>query len=345
MKAAVFQGIGFPHLIENVADPIPGPADLVLEVERCGICGSDISLTSSTQGDYPMRPFVDSIYRPGAVLGHEFSGRIVAVGKDVRSFAIGDRIAPMFASGCGGCQECLVGSPLRCPGSRVGMGGFAQFATVRETGCVKMPAQLTVEEGALIEPMATSLHAVSLAKVNVSSRVLIFGTGALGLGIAYFARLQGAKSIVCVNRSGRQSDLVNALGADVLVKQSSTADEEIRDIMGGAPDVIFDAAGGLGLFNQAVELISPAGTIVLAGVTSQIDPVHHFSAMMKEVRVLYSFAYGMADFQSVTSIMAASETPIRHMIGETVALANFPAFFENMRSNNPSAKVIVKPNA
>src|SRR2546425_9206298 len=121
MRAAVFRGVGKPLAIEVVPDPEPGPAEVILAVRDCGICGSDLHATELTDGSGGMRPL-----RPGTIMGHEFSGEVVAVGGAVAGrFKTGDRVTALPYIACGSCAACLTGQGHRCPA--VVSGGFGKI--------------------------------------------------------------------------------------------------------------------------------------------------------------------------------------------------------------------------
>ncbi|MEI9965643.1 MAG: alcohol dehydrogenase catalytic domain-containing protein [Caulobacteraceae bacterium] len=165
MKAAIFQGVHKPLVIESLPDPTPGPGDVVVKVGLCGICGSDLHISEDPIFGVPA----------GAVLGHEYSGEVVEVGSGVTTVRKGDRLAVFPLESCGACGPCRSGQPAWCDkGMVVGGGGYGQFSRVAEHQCVRMPSGVSLADGALVEPLAVSLHAV-----NVSEDALR-GAGARG---------------------------------------------------------------------------------------------------------------------------------------------------------------------
>ncbi|MGE3744544.1 MAG: alcohol dehydrogenase catalytic domain-containing protein [Sphingomonadaceae bacterium] len=343
MRAAVFQGRGKPHKVENVAEPVPAPREVIVKVDRCGICGSDLTMTAPRDGDSQMSPDVERLFSPGAILGHEFSGTVVALGKDVERLKVGDRVAPMFLSGCGHCVGCLSGKPNWCQGAYGKMGGYAQYATAHEQFSVRLPTVLTDDQGALIEPMATSLHAVTLAQVRPGARILVIGAGPIGLGIVYFLRRLGAGPIVAVTRSRRRRDTMLAMGADHFLIQGDDLAAQADDLLGGPPEIVFDAAGVPGIINQAIACVEPTGLIVAAGMAQTPEPTHHAAAAMKEIRIQYVMSYELRDFELVCRYLIEPNSLLNRLASDWVELDVFPDAFERLRSKSALGKVIVRP--
>ncbi len=145
MRAAIFEAIGKHLSVVDLPDPDPGARDVIIQVGRSGICGSDLHVTA------------DPIFRlqPGAVLGHEYAGDAIAVGSEVSRRKAGDRVAVVPISSCGRCAPCLSGLPAQCRGMQVEGGGYAQYARVHEQQCLRLPKSVSTEEGALVEPAAS----------------------------------------------------------------------------------------------------------------------------------------------------------------------------------------------
>ena len=343
MKAAVFQGVNQGLAIEHVADPTPAPSQVVLKVVRSGVCGSDIKLTEPRGEPSPLDPFYDRLFAPGRILGHEFAGEVVALGRDVRNLKVGDRIAPMAATGCGFCLTCVSGKADWCTELHAPMGGYAEYGLANEKFCVRLPEGASYDDGMLIEPMGTCLHAVDLAHLQLGSRIIVFGAGAIGLGIVYFARRSGVRQIITVARSDRQKDLALRMGSDVFLTQGPDLMAQLADLTGGGADVAFEASGALGVIDQAMLAVRPQGLIVSAGINLLPDPVRHALAVGKEIRLQYSASYTRSDFEYLANLFGSETVPLSELVTRRVGLSDFPAAFEDLRTRNAECKLMLDP--
>ncbi len=193
MKAAIYPGQGKPIVIEDRPDPRPGPDDVIIKVARCGICGTDLSMTKGGMWDFG----------ENVQFGHEYAGEIVELGKNVSSFKLGERIAVLPSVACGQCHSCrMIENNVLCtamPGSA--MHGFAELAKVPVSVATRLPSTLSLADGALIEPLAISLYGAKLARIEPGDRVLVLGGGTVALYAIYWARRLGAGRIVAMSRS------------------------------------------------------------------------------------------------------------------------------------------------
>ena len=338
MKAAIFQGAGRPLAIEERPEPSPGPGEVVIKVGRVGICGSDLHMTSEPGTMIPA----------GTIMGHELAGEVVALGKGVTSLRIGERVAPMPFVGCGHCAACDDGRPHHCAQVRLGVvTGFAQFSRVGVNDCIVLPPELADEDGALIEPMAVGLQGVRKAQMRIGCRVLVLGAGPIGLASAFWARRLGASRVVVMAHSRRRERFAYQLGATHFIAQSEVAEPAaaINEVLGGPPDVVFEAVGPPGAIGKAMEYVAPRGTIIGLGLgfTTEPDTYSSSIAVMKEVRLWFSVVYEKRDFQYTAEVMAAGEHAPRAMITDTVSLDQMPAKFESLRGRSVDCKVMVAP--
>jgi (R,R)-butanediol dehydrogenase/meso-butanediol dehydrogenase/diacetyl reductase len=192
MRVAVFNGAGRPITIERVPDPRPARDEVLVRVGRCGVCGSDLALTSGSPFDYAL----------GCRLGHEYAGEVVELGAAVAGFRPGDRVACLPQAGCGACEACRAGRPIMCAQVRFVSGGFGDYVAVPAANAVRLPQGLSLADGALVEPMACGLRALRLAGLRAGERVLALGAGSMAIAIVYWARRLGAGRIVAASRSG-----------------------------------------------------------------------------------------------------------------------------------------------
>jgi 2-desacetyl-2-hydroxyethyl bacteriochlorophyllide A dehydrogenase len=340
MKAAMFVDKGRPMAIELVSEPIPGEGQVLVRVGRCGICGSDLH---STAPDDPNHPTVAGFASaPGTILGHEFAGEVVASGEGIAALKVGSRVASLAGHGCGKCISCAEGQPIWCKHMKAVTGGYAEYALVNEHACITLPNGLSMADGALIEPLATGLHAVDLAAIQPGAAVLVVGTGPIGLAIIFWARRRGAGQIIAMARSRSRESLAATMGASAYV----TSTEELGDVRKGAlPDVVFECVGTPGMIEQCIGLVRPRGSVIVCGVCACADRLTPAFAILKEVRVQFTLAYGVGDFRCVAEALDAGALEPRALVTDTVCFADFPVAFEALRKRTSQCKVMLDPTA
>jgi threonine dehydrogenase-like Zn-dependent dehydrogenase len=177
MKAAIYPGNGQPITIETLPDPQPGSDDVIIKVHRCGICGTDLSFTKGALFDFGTN----------SQFGHEYAGEVVSLGKNVSELRIGDKISLLPSAACGHCIGCAGGNNVLCTEPESLMHGFAELARVPVASAVKLPATLSMADGALIEPLAVGLYGLRHSSIKPGDNVLILGF-MLFIGPADWAR-------------------------------------------------------------------------------------------------------------------------------------------------------------
>lgn len=333
MKAAVFKGAGTPLVVERVADPEPGPGEAVIRVTRCGVCGTDLHMTSGHGNDFPA----------GTVLGHEYCGEVVALGKGVENLKPGQQVTAMPVAGCGRCAPCLAGYPMACAQMQGLVGGFGEYMRISAASAIVLPQAMSAEDGALVEPLAVGLRGVRLSGMQPGARVAVLGAGSIGLAVLYWARLLGAGKVVALSRSSRRADIALHMGASAFETFGEGEGERIAAALGGMPDIVFECTGAVGCTQKAVELVAPGGTVVSLGFCTSPDPILPSLATWKQVTIKFSFAYDLREFQHSADMLDAGHVEPRRMVSRTVGLDDFPALFEALRAGANETKVHVDP--
>jgi (R,R)-butanediol dehydrogenase/meso-butanediol dehydrogenase/diacetyl reductase len=336
MKAAVFEGPRRPLSIDEVPDPAPRAGELVIKVAYCGICATDLHRTEGHPG---------FTWPAGFILGHEYSGEVVAMATDVRGFRVGERVCALPVAGCGECEPCRRGESVFCvQGVRPMMGGFAEYTRTHVSETFRLPDSLNLETGALVEPLAVGLHCVSKAPLHRRSRVLILGAGPVGLALSYWCRRLGCSKVAMLARSRRREALAHRLGAGELITSGPDAEAQVISTLAGLPDIVFEATGAVGLIAAAIGFVRIKGTVIGAGLCVQRDWFDPALALRKEVTLRYSMAYTTEDFRRVLVQLERDSTDARSMITSRTALTELPAMFESLRSaSSPECKVLVTP--
>lgn len=334
MKAVVFKELGQPLAIETLPDPSPGPDGVVVKVASAGICGSDLLLTSS-----PMLGL-----RAGSVLGHEYAGKVVAVGSAVKRVAVGEHVAVFPAYGCGQCADCLSGTPNWCQSYQVDGGGYGQYALTTDRQCVKLSEGLSLADAALVEPLAVGLHGVEKGGLPAGSKVLVIGAGPIGLTTVFWARRFGAGRIAVTARTDRRAELARKMGAHVFVDPGADLVRRTEEALGGPPDIVYECVGAPGLIGQALEQVRPRGTIVVQGACTDPDTMVPFGMVAKEVRVQGTIFYSLQEFTYSASVLAEETSRLRGMVTDEISLDALPQTFEDLRHRTHQCKVLVRPN-
>lgn len=270
MKALVVHGQS-DYRLEEVSVPVPGEEDILLKVEVCGICAGDVKASHPVArfwGGDGMPGYCEPPFTPG----HEFIGKIVAMGNRVSGdFKIGDRLATEQIVPCGECRYCKEGSYWLCnPHNVYGFknylnGGMAEYVILPKNSInYHVPANLTIEKAALIEPYACALHGVHRADVKVDDVVVLAGSGTLGLGMVGALRLRNPKKLIVLDMVDSRLEMARKIGADVVINPSKeNAQQIIMDLTDGyGCDVYIEVTGHPSAVNQGLEMIKKGGTFV-----------------------------------------------------------------------------------
>lgn len=334
MRAAVFHGVGQPLSIESVPDPAPRAGELIMAVARAGICGSDLHW-SETPG----------ILQPGIILGHEFAGTVVdANGSGI---PVDTRITALPTYPCWQCDECRNGHLFHCAGA-VGIGimrdgAFAQGMAVDARLVQQLPAGVTFEEGALIEPLAVGYRTVSHARNLRGARVLVLGAGPIGSAVILFAVLGGAAKVVASDPSPGRRAMATELGAHASINpREEDVAARFADICGGPPDIVIECVGYPGMLPETIRLVKTHGQIISAGGSYQPDTFTPIDALVKELAINFSLAYEVSDFEAVTDALARHNINPHPLITDRISLDELPERFEALRKPSTQCKVIVE---
>ncbi|KQS75335.1 iditol 2-dehydrogenase [Rhizobium sp. Leaf384] len=317
MKALFLDAVG-QFALRDTSMPEPGPHDLLVRVEACGICGTDRHLFL---GEFPAKPPV--------TLGHEFSGIIEAVGARVSGFAPGMRVTGDPNIACGRCPECHRGRVNLCHHLQaIGIhrnGGFADYVLLPETQAFALPPSLDPLHGAFCEPLACCLHGVDLAEIKPGASVIVIGGGVIGLLVVQLARLAGATEVVLLTRSESKRRLAEGLGATATLDPSGCNVVESAvgphgAIPGGA-DVVFECAGLPETVEQAPHLARRGGTVIILGVLPQGVTValSPFDLLFREIKLIPSFLNPFTHARAA-ALIAAGTIQVAPLVSRTIRL-------------------------
>jgi (R,R)-butanediol dehydrogenase/meso-butanediol dehydrogenase/diacetyl reductase len=336
VKAAIFDGVGRPLRIDDLALPEAAPDEVLLRVAACGICGSDLHITED--------PVTFGVGQ-GTVLGHEFAGEVTSVGANVTGFEVGDRVAVAPMWGCGKCENCLKGEPAWCSQMRLIGGGYAEFTAVAARQCRLLPDDLPIEEGALAEPTSVGLHAIVRSGMKPGDKVLILGAGPIGLLVAFWARRMGASAVIVADVHRHQENGAAAIGATGFAISGPNLDADLKEMIGDPPDIVFECVGKKGLIDFSCRLVRTHGTVIGVGLCVGGDEWDPFAALSKEIQVVFAVFFTMAEFVTAIDTLAGpGRFRPQALITERIGFERIPDTFEALRRRTTQCKVLITPS-
>ena len=345
MKAAVFTGPGAPLTVETVPDPAPGPGDLVIEVAACGICGTDLHWSRHTDPRTGWR-----VLKPGAVMGHEFAGEVVAAGREARgTWRVGDRVTAQPFIGCGACPECMAGRAYRCADVTMRAdlelpGAYAEFTRVGADTTLRLPESVSFGQGALVEPLAVGLNAAEKARLAPGDTVLIVGAGPVGLAVALWCRFLGARRIAVCDLVASRAARALEFGATAAIDAAAgDVKDRAAEANGGPPDVVFDCVGVPGSLQLAIDYAPPDARVVVVGLCMARDALYPGRAIVKELDLSFAFIYRKRHFGLVLDALDGGRVDAAGLITDRVDLDGFSAAFEALRRPSGQIKVMLEP--
>ncbi|WP_086994158.1 zinc-dependent alcohol dehydrogenase family protein [Rhizobium sullae] len=339
MKAVRLEATG-RLAVSRVGKPVPGPGEVLVKVEACGICGTDRHLFL---GEFPSKPPV--------TLGHEFTGIVEAVGEGVTAFRPGMRVTGDPNIACGRCPDCQRGRVNLCRNLQaIGIhrdGGFAEYVCMPEQQAFELPQSLAPLHGVFCEPLACCLHGVDLAEIKAGASVAVLGGGVIGLLVVQLARLAGATRVVLVTRNAAKRRLAEELGATVTVDPlaGDTAGLVTPDdgLLPGGADIVFECAGVTETMEQAPLLARRGGTVVVLGVMPQGARIslQPFDLLFREIKLVNSFLNPFTHGRAA-DLIASGAIKVEPLISRRIGLDDAPDAIANP-ARNGEIRVIVVP--
>jgi threonine dehydrogenase-like Zn-dependent dehydrogenase len=340
-KIAPVPGVSF----ETIPDtPRPQRGEVLIEVAAAGICGSDMHVYDwGAEYDF-MRDKLP------VTLGHEFCGRVAAMGEGVSGFAEGDLVAPIPTMSCMQCTECASGFPRRCQHKRtLGLtrdGGFARYARVPALSCVRLSDDTDPELGALMEPLSVGENAAEVGEVGFGDIVLVLGPGTIGQAIARSASWRGAAKVVVVGLNDTaRLEVARKVGATDtldLASVGSLSEAFLRITGGKLADVVFEATGHPSSVGDGLKLLRPDGVLVAAGIHALPSSIDLTSLVRKRQQIRGAHASTRAGWNAVATRLVDHPDDVRPMVSLSLSLEDAQQGFQKLRTENLS-KVILRP--
>lgn len=308
-----------------------------IQVSHCGICGTDLHIFHGKMDHRVRRP---------QVLGHEMSGAIAAVGEGVEGFAVGDRVTVMPLDPCGDCPACQAGHSHICQKLKfIGIdspGAFQSLWTVPAHTLHRLPAGLSMERAALIEPLAVACHDVRLGEVKEGDYAVVQGGGPIGVLVALVAKSAGARVLLTEVNPFRLR-LAQEFGLEAVDPQAADLVERVSGETGGAgADVVFEVSGSAGGAEMMTKLPRTRGRIVVVAIFGEAPRVDLFRFFWRELKMLGARVYEHEDFERAIQLATSGELPLERMITEVCPIDKLEAGMRHMEKGGEVMKVLVR---
>ncbi|KAK5087292.1 hypothetical protein LTR70_007235 [Exophiala xenobiotica] len=329
--------------------PVPelkDPYDVLLQVNFTGICGSDIHYWQHGKiGDY--------VVKDPMVLGHESSGTVLETGSSVKSLAKGDRVAMEPGVPCRRCVRCKEGFYNLCQDMAFAAtppydGTLAKYYVLPEDFCYKLPEHVSLEEGALLEPLAVAVHITRQSNIKHGNTVVVFGAGPVGILCAAVAKSLGASKIVSVDINQERLKFIKKFAEPITttyVSQKISAQENAANIikendLGEGADVAIDASGAEPSIQAAIHVLRKGGSYVQGGMGRDECTFPIMAACTKELKISGSFRYSQGDYQTALNLVSNGDVKVKDVISRKVSFQDALQAFEDIRDGK-GIKVLI----
>ncbi|GAC1419694.1 MAG: galactitol-1-phosphate 5-dehydrogenase [Acidobacteriaceae bacterium] len=334
--------------VAEVAEPGLAADDVLLRVEACGICGSDVHGFDGSSGRRI----------PPIIMGHEAAGTIAAVGSTVSGWSIGDRVTFDSTVYCGACHYCLRGEINLCDSRQVvGVsctdyrrhGAFAEFVAVPERILHRLPAELPFTEAAMIEAVSVALHAVSVAEFKAGETAMVIGAGMIGTLVVQALRVAGASHIFVADLDQSRLSSAAHSGAHTLIHMDRAdvgrhAVKAVLDIFPGGVDHAFEAVGQGSTVTTAVAAVRKGGTVTLVGNIASTVELPLQSVVTRQIR-LQGTASSAGEYPRAIELVASKQIDVSPLISAVEPLSRGADAFQRLYQREPNLiKIILTPD-
>lgn len=350
MKAAVFHAAQDIR-VEEVADPDgPGPHDVLLRPLWCGICGTDLHEYAMGPIVIPAHPHALNGSQLPQVLGHEFSGEIVAVGSSVTSLRVGQRVSVMPLLYCGQCYYCRRGlnhlcQSMACVGLSYDWGGISELAVVPASHVSLLPDEVSDLQGALVEPGAVAAYGVDTAGVGPGDSVLVTGAGPIGALAALYSAAAGARVFVSEVNPVR-ADLARSLDVgDVVDPTSVDVAAWVKDQTEGVgADAVIECSGNERALQTAIAAVRSAGRISQTGLHTRAASIEPMVLAEHDITLAGTWCYPVSDWPRIIGLISSGRYPVEKVVTAQIGMDDVvKAGFETLLDpSGDQVKVLVQ---
>ena len=329
MRAAVVEDRR-KMVVMDVPDPIIGRDEVLIKVQYCGICGSDLHIY---------------LYGLRKSIGHEFSGDIVEKGPDVEGWEIGDPVV-VEPSGCGGCYWCRRGEMELCEklferATEKKVGAFATYVKARHDLLMKLDG-LTYEQGAIVEPASVALHAVDLSPMKLGDVVAVLGLGPIGQLVSRLVK-PSAKAVFATEISQSRIELARDVVDEVIDPNTADPVDTILELTDGmGPDIVFECAGTPETTQESIALARKGGTIVVPGMCFEAVETSFIDIVLKELSIKGSLSCSVGDYVSAFDLIKQKRIDVDPLLTEKFLLEDINEAFEKALEGE-GGKILAKP--
>ncbi|MFC1897542.1 zinc-dependent dehydrogenase [Chloroflexota bacterium] len=326
--------------LEEMPTPQIGPDELLVRVEACGICGSDVMEWYRCE-------------RAPLVLGHEIGGQIVMVGDRVQRYKEGDRVTAAHHVPCNTCHHCLNGHHTVCDTLRLtnfDPGGFAEYIRLSainvDRGVFLLPDEISYEEATFIEPLACVLRGQRLAHMQPGHSVLVIGSGVAGLLHVQLARALGAGCVVATDITDYRLEAARQLGADATIQAKENLSSRLRQVnQGRLADLVIVCTGVTSAIAQALQSVERGGTVLFFAPTNPgVTIPFSINDILwgNDITLTTSYAGSPSDYTAALQLIQARRVRIEEMITHRLNLAEVGLGFQLVADAKNSLKVIIE---
>lgn len=339
MRRVMIKGIN-DVVVENIADPKPGPGELCIEIAYSGICGSDLH---TLKGAHPFLPL------PSAP-GHEFTGKVITIGKGVKDFKIGDRVTCEPNLVCGACYNCKIGRYNICENLKTiggqSTGAMADYFIAPEEKTICIPDKLTLKNAVFVEPLAVGVHAVKKAGVLFGKNVVLIGAGTIGLMTLSCIIHAGVKNSIVIDLSDKRLSFAKKIGATQLINpaKENIVQKIISKKLYEGIDFVFDCAGNENSMRDAIKIVRKGGKIIVIGVFEKEVKINMAEVQDRELEVIGSLMYTRRDITNAIDMIANGQLKTNLFISKEYPLEEAKEAFMAALDTKNNLKVIFSIN-
>lgn len=324
--------------------PIPEPEENCVQIRMTsvGLCHTDVHLYDEGRVDHI------TIEKP-MIIGHEISGTVSKLGPGVQELCVGDRVAIDPCRPCGHCRQCQKDQSNLCVNMKLSGvikmdGGFANYMTTPAWTCHKLPDNVSLEEGAMMEPLSVGVNAVRRARMEAGDSVIVIGAGPVGLFTMQCAKALGARKVMMVDINEPRLELAKKLGADIIFKPTHKEDpklagEELKLALGEEADLCIECSGARGTVDASIHACRPGGTVMMVGFGDMAMYAHIGMAAVREIDILGAFA-NVNNYPECISLVAAGKVDVKSAISHRLPLEKVKEGMELIRKGE-SIKVVI----